>query len=127
MHWSLYLTGLFWGMVSAVSLPLGALIGLWTKPSSKKTSALMAFGAGALLFALTIELFGHALHKASDHHAVIFDPWIIVVVIIAAAVGGCARHLSIIASELSTAIISHSPCPAWSAMPATPTACSPPV
>jgi CRP-like cAMP-binding protein len=88
MHWSLHLTGFFWGTVSAVSLPLGALIGLWTKPSSKKTSALMAFGAGALLFALTTELFGHALHMASDQHGVILDPGIIVVVIIAAAAGG---------------------------------------
>lgn len=88
MHWSLYLTGFFWGTVSAVSLPLGALIGLWTKPSSKITSALMAFGAGALLFALTTELFGHALHMASDHHGVIIDPWIIIVMMIAAAAGG---------------------------------------
>jgi len=88
MDWSLYLIGFFWGLVSAVSLPLGALIGLWTKPSSKITSALMAFGAGALLFALTIELFGHALHVASDHHGAIVDPWIIIVMMIAATAGG---------------------------------------
>jgi CRP-like cAMP-binding protein len=88
MYWSLYLTGFFWGTVSAISLPLGALIGLWTKPSSKITSALMAFGAGALLFALTTELFGHALHVASDHHGAIINPWIIVVMMLAAAAGG---------------------------------------
>jgi CRP-like cAMP-binding protein len=88
MYWSLYLTGFFWGTASAISLPLGALIGLWTRPSSKITSALMAFGAGALLFALTTELFGHALHVARDHHGAIIDPWIIVVMIIAAAAGG---------------------------------------
>ena len=88
MDWRLYLTGFFWGSASAVSLPLGALIGLWTKPSNKITSALMAFGAGALLFALTTELFGHALHVASDHHGAIVDKWIIVVTMIGAAAGG---------------------------------------
>lgn len=33
----------------------------------------MAFGGGALLFALTIELFAHSLHKADEGH----DIWII--------------------------------------------------
>jgi CRP-like cAMP-binding protein len=88
MSWNLYISGFLWGTVSAVSLPLGALIGLWSKPSSKITSSLMAFGAGALLFALTTELFGHALHMASDHQGMIIDPWIIVVMTIAAAAGG---------------------------------------
>lgn len=88
MDWSLYGTGFFWGAVSAVSLPLGALIGLWAKPSNKITSALMAFGAGALLFALTTELFGHALHAASDTHGKIIDPWIIGMIMIGAGIGG---------------------------------------
>ncbi len=88
MDWGLYLTGFFWGTVSAVSLPLGAVIGMWTKPSRKITSALMAFGAGALLFALTIELFGHALHVASDQHGSIVDTWVIVVTMIGAVAGG---------------------------------------
>jgi len=57
----------FWGLVSAVSLPLGALLGLLTHPPRKVTSALMAFGAGALLFALTIELFSEALHHAAEY------------------------------------------------------------
>ena len=93
MDWGLYLTGFFWGTVSAVSLPLGAVIGLWTKPSRKITSALMAFGAGALLFALTIELFGHALHVASDQHGSIVDIWIIVVTMIGAVAGGLLFEL----------------------------------
>ncbi len=88
MEWSLYCTGFFWGAISALSLPLGALIGLWTKPSNKITSALMAFGAGALLFALTTELFGHALHVASDQHGKIIDPWIIGMIMIGAGIGG---------------------------------------
>ncbi len=57
----------FWGIVSAVSLPLGAWIGLLLRPGRKVTSALMAFGAGALLFALTIELFAKTLHNATEH------------------------------------------------------------
>lgn len=57
----------FWGIVSAISLPLGASIGLIIRPGRKITSALMAFGAGALLFALTIELFAEALEHAAEH------------------------------------------------------------
>jgi len=57
----------FWGIVSAVSLPLGAWIGLMLRPGRKVTSALMAFGAGSLLFALTIELFAKTLHQVAEH------------------------------------------------------------
>ncbi len=57
----------FWGILSAVSLPLGAILGLWLRPKRKVSSALMAFGAGALLFALTIELFGHVPHHVEAH------------------------------------------------------------
>ena len=53
---SLILTALFWGAVSAVSLPLGAFVGITWRPHSKVVSTLMAFGAGALLFALSVEL-----------------------------------------------------------------------
>lgn len=55
----------FWyGALSAVSLPLGALFGLWLRPSAKWTSSLMAFGAGALLAALTLELVAGGLELA---------------------------------------------------------------
>lgn len=52
----------FWvGIVSAISLPLGALtIRVW-QPSARTIAWLMAFGAGALLFALTIDLFAPAI------------------------------------------------------------------
>jgi len=93
MDWRLYLTGYFWGTVSAVSLPLGALIGLWTRPSRKLTSALMAFGAGALLFALTTELFGHALHLASDEHGNIVNIGIVIMTMVGAAAGGLLFEL----------------------------------
>lgn len=53
------LTAFLWGLLSAVSLPLGALLGLWWRPGGRITAAFMAFGAGALLFALTVELMAH--------------------------------------------------------------------
>lgn len=73
----------FWGIVSAVSLPLGASIGLIFKPGKKITSALMAFGAGALLFALTIELFAKSIHHAEEHGKAM-----ILVTMFAALLGG---------------------------------------
>ncbi|MFP4687621.1 MAG: cyclic nucleotide-binding domain-containing protein, partial [bacterium] len=49
---------------SAVSLPAGSLIGLYVKPGARLTSSLMAFGGGALLFALTIEIVAHSFEIA---------------------------------------------------------------
>ncbi|MFO8072188.1 MAG: cyclic nucleotide-binding domain-containing protein [Polyangia bacterium] len=88
MDWHLPLLALFWGAVSSVSLPLGAALGLWARPARKTTSALMAFGAGALLFALAIELFGHALHAASDEHGTVVRPGILLAAMAAAVLGG---------------------------------------
>ncbi len=56
-----------WGIVSAVSLPLGAMLGLAWRPKRRVNSVFMAFGAGALIFALTIELFGHVPHHVQEH------------------------------------------------------------
>ncbi len=64
---SVILNAAFRGALSAVSLPLGALLGIWWRPPQKINSAFMAFGAGALLFALTIELFGHTPHNVESH------------------------------------------------------------
>jgi zinc transporter ZupT len=58
---------LLWGLASAVSLPLGAVLGLWLQPRRRLGSAFTAFGAGALLFALTIELFGHVPEHVEEH------------------------------------------------------------
>lgn len=52
------------GIISAISLPLGSLTILFFKPNEKAVAALMAFGGGALLAALTIDLVGNAL----DHN-----------------------------------------------------------
>lgn len=44
------------GALSAVSLPLGSIAGLVLRPRSGITAVLAAFGAGALIAALTVEL-----------------------------------------------------------------------
>jgi zinc transporter ZupT len=52
------------GFGSAISLVIGSAIGLIAKPSAVVTSVCMAFGAGALLFALSIEIVAHSYHMA---------------------------------------------------------------
>lgn len=55
------------GGLSAASLPLGAAVGIWLNPGLRLTAAVMAFGAGALLCALALELVVPALaHFPND-------------------------------------------------------------
>jgi len=57
---------LLFGIISALSLPIGALLGQWLSPVEDYiVAALVAFGGGALLFAVTVELYGHALHEVA--------------------------------------------------------------
>ena len=72
-----------WGILSAISLPLGALLGLLWRPGARTSSAFMAFGAGALLFALSIELLGHVPHFVDEH-----GPAALAVAILGALAGG---------------------------------------
>ena len=51
------------GIISACSLPLGTLTTLLWRPEDRSVGVLMAFGGGALLAALTIDLVGSALAK----------------------------------------------------------------
>lgn len=44
------------GVVAALALPLGSAVGLATRPGPRITSALLAFGAGTLIFALSVEI-----------------------------------------------------------------------
>lgn len=54
----------FWmGIVSAVSLPMGALASRFWTPGDRAIAVLMAFGGGALLAALTIDLVASALER----------------------------------------------------------------
>jgi zinc transporter ZupT len=60
---SLSLQALVFGMISAASLPLGALIAMVWVPRARVTAALMAFGGGALLAALSLDLVGEAMRR----------------------------------------------------------------
>lgn len=51
------------GLISAASLPLGTLTTLFWKPGDRALAILMAFGGGALLAALTIDLVASALEQ----------------------------------------------------------------
>jgi zinc transporter ZupT len=53
-----------WGLISAFSLNIGSIIGMTCLPSNEVRAGFMSFGGGALIFALTIELFGHVLHQS---------------------------------------------------------------
>ncbi|PQV65311.1 zinc transporter, ZIP family [Abditibacterium utsteinense] len=50
----------FWGLVSGSALVLGALIGFFTKVPQRVIAAIMAFGSGVLISALSFELIDEA-------------------------------------------------------------------
>ena len=50
------LTALMFGLLSAVSLPLGAALGVSWRPPDRVVAVMLAFGGGALLAALTLDL-----------------------------------------------------------------------
>ncbi|MES9939225.1 MAG: cyclic nucleotide-binding domain-containing protein [Candidatus Thiodiazotropha sp. 6PLUC2] len=56
MFESILLTAFVMGLISASSLPMGAITAAFWRPSDRVTAMLMAFGGGALLAALTIDL-----------------------------------------------------------------------
>ena len=61
------------GGLSALSLPLGSAVGLLTSPKPQIISVLQAFGAGALIAALSVELvaptvFALGEHSGAAHH-----------------------------------------------------------
>ena len=58
-----YFSALIFGALSAISLPIGALLGLFTKPSKQFISAIMSFGAGSLIAAIAFELVNPALEE----------------------------------------------------------------
>lgn len=62
------LVALIYGTLSAVTLPLGAAVGcFWVDASETLIAFMVAFGAGALLFAVTVELYGEAVDRLEEH------------------------------------------------------------
>lgn len=55
------------GALVTISLPLGAISGLAFKPNSKTTAIFTAFGAGALLAALSVELIAPTVEEIIGH------------------------------------------------------------
>lgn len=53
-----------YGALAAAALPIGAAVGVWVRPSARFTAGVMAFGAGALLAAMSFELVQPALNRA---------------------------------------------------------------
>jgi hypothetical protein len=81
--WALLLGGM-----SAISLPLGSLLGLVWQPKPKLTAAFTAFGAGALLAALSIELIAPTVMNAIGETSGIHDKSYSVELILS-LLGGC--------------------------------------
>lgn len=52
---------LFWGLVSTSSLVIGGLLGIWLDISKRTLGAIMAFGAGVLISAVSYELIYEAI------------------------------------------------------------------
>lgn len=63
MFGSIALQAFAFGIISAVSLPLGALTSAAIKPTERFVAIMMALGGGALLAALTIDLVASALAR----------------------------------------------------------------
>ncbi len=77
------------GGLSAASLPLGAAAGIWFNPSLRLTAAVMAFGAGALLCALALELVVPALAHFPD------DPFQSFIWMAIGAMAGCLLFIGL--------------------------------
>mmetsp|Transcript_22247 Transcript_22247/g.40898 ORF Transcript_22247/g.40898 Transcript_22247/m.40898 type:complete len:339 (+) Transcript_22247:135-1151(+) len=60
----LYYKSALYGFISSVALPIGALTGIILHPvNPKRTAFVVAFGAGALIFAVSTEMYAEALHQ----------------------------------------------------------------
>jgi len=55
-------------LLSGLSMPIGAMIGLKLRPAHTTVAQWIAVGAGALLFAVSVELYGHAIHSYHAGH-----------------------------------------------------------
>lgn len=63
MDFSLPAQAFVFGLISAASLPLGAITAYFWTPGNRVIAVMMAFGSGALLAALTIDLVDEALER----------------------------------------------------------------
>lgn len=83
-----WIVALVAGLLSALTLPVGAILGCVLPPFNPGTIALIiAFGAGSLVFAVTVELYGEALEELQERHAreITMMAWLV----LGAVVGAC--------------------------------------
>lgn len=66
MNIPLEISALGYGLFSASSLIIGAGLGIVTSPSERLTAILMAFGAGCLIYAVTVGLYGSSQFRLSQ-------------------------------------------------------------
>jgi len=109
--WEPWKVALFFALLSGLSLPLGAAMGIWMtpvkpeeteddEPTNEEVEAeecreaivacCLAFGAGALLFAVTVELYGEAMREL-EHHGY-RQGAVEIIVMCAAAMGGALLY-----------------------------------
>eukprot|EP00808_Paulinella_micropora_P006337 g595.t1 len=68
--WALVWEAFVWSTCASLSLPLGAVLALLYDFDEHFIALAMAYGAGALLFALSVEIFAEALrieHMRNGH------------------------------------------------------------
>ncbi len=63
------------GAVSAISMPLGSVAGLVLRPRASIAAVLAAFGAGALIAALAVELVAPTVEAIGEHHGAVAAFW----------------------------------------------------
>jgi zinc transporter ZupT len=104
-YYPTWLIAFSFALLSGISLPVGAVLGVVVTPapgSSDKSSedrlqkelqrkdfvgACMAFGAGSLLFAVTVELYGKQLRRL-DNHGYVHHVLGMIITTVAAVLGG---------------------------------------
>jgi zinc transporter ZupT len=86
---NLWASAFLYGVISAASLPIGAVVGVLLSPVEPLVVAnIIAFGAGCLLFAVTVELYGEQLMhmEMHDHKEGMME---MAICLSAAVVGAC--------------------------------------
>ncbi|MHC1720959.1 MAG: ZIP family metal transporter [Clostridiaceae bacterium] len=63
-------TAILYGLISGSALFIGALLGIYLKVPRYITGAVMAFGSGVLISALTFDLMDNAYHSSGGFHSV---------------------------------------------------------
>jgi ZIP family zinc transporter len=59
----LWCTALWWGLVAGAALVIGAAVGYWVRVPQRPIAAVMAFGSGVLISALSFDLMDEALRR----------------------------------------------------------------